>query len=137
MIIIHYDNREVVRDCHVELIKTIQGASEEAFSICEIRRLLKEIAIPVLIELTKAQKKKQVKFYDNPLVALILECDRLARKKMNKLRIGRIEEKEGVYREYALLHKGVFADRSVSEVIRLIDTEKSEAEYARKQVGED
>jgi len=63
---------------------------------------------------------------------LILECDRLARKKMNKLRIGRIEEKEGVYGEYALLYKGVFVDRSVSKVIRLIDIEKSEAEYVRE-----
>ena len=78
-----------------------------------------------------------MKFCDDPPVALISECDSLARKKMNKLRIGRIEQKEGVYREYALLYKGVFVDRLVSKVIRLIDTKKSEAEYAREQVGED
>ena len=94
--------------------------------------MLKEITILVSIELIKAQKKKQVKFCNNLLVVLISECDRLARKKMNKLRIGRIEEKEGVYGQYALLHKGVFADRAVSGVIRLIDMEKSEAEYARE-----
>ena len=99
--------------------------------------MLKEITIPVSIELIKAQKKKQVKFYDNPLVALILECDRLARKKMNKLRIGRIDEKERVYGQYTLLYKEVFVDRLVSKVIRLINMEKSKAEFAREQVRED
>ena len=63
---------------------------------------------------------------------LIADCDRLVKKKKNELWIGKIEEKEGVFRYYMILYKGVFVDRLVSKMIRLINAEKNKEEYIRE-----
>ena len=41
-----------------------------------------------------------------------------------------------MYRYYVVFYNGVFADRAISKVVRLIDTKRSEREYVEVQLGE-
>ena len=52
------------------------------------------------------------------------------------LRLGRINEKQRIYRSYAVFYKGAFADRAISKVVWLVDAEKNKKEYTEEQLGE-
>ena len=56
-------------------VKEIEEAIDRAASISEIKRLLKEIIINIIIEYRRINKKKIQKFKDDPLTFLLQECD--------------------------------------------------------------
>jgi len=56
-------------------VKATEGATDGAASISEIKRLLKEMTINIIIEHRWINKKKIQKFEDDPLTFLLQECD--------------------------------------------------------------
>ena len=97
--------------------------------IYKIISLLEKITIPVIIEHTSGHLKLVRSFKDNPAVVLISENNRRAKKLYKEIANGTELLKIGVFGSYAIFHKGIFIDRAISEVVRLIDAKTIENEY--------
>jgi len=74
-IIIYYDSLKVVRRYHDKTVKLSSRALEGILSITEIKRLIEEITINVLIKYVSKKMKLLIIFQNNLPLFMIYQCD--------------------------------------------------------------
>jgi len=84
---------------------------------------------------TNSHIKKVPTFKENPGVNLIHWYHMKAKKHRKEIEVGKTPNEFCYLRKYTLKHKGVIADRTITEQIRIIDVSTSECSCMRDQLG--
>jgi len=91
--------------------------------------------ITVIIKYILIKSKVLITIDNNPGAFLTKQYNVKARKIRALVKNRQQQNKTGYFGSYTTLYKGKLVDRSISKVIRLIDSEKAAMEYASEQVG--
>ena len=103
--------------------------------VIELKWLISEIRIRVSIEYVSRKLKALFKFQSNRPLFLIYQCNQKVKKIRLLVENGKKQNKVNQFGSYASFYKRKFVDRSVTEVVYLIDSVRIAREHAKEQLG--
>ena len=132
---IGFDCRKVCKKIVQDIRRTNDHAQESGAEISRIKELIHKIKFDVKIKLVTDQNTQPNHGDGFNLKKLLKDCDKKAR--VAREQIERYEGTTNVkcYGNYAMMHEGVIMSRSIHEMVRIIDSKKSEQRHGKDKLG--